>query len=52
MTALETVMNKYTCRSFKVTDYHADNEFDKQTLKNFWSLLYYMSMEEKKTWNQ
>ena len=51
MTALETVMSKYTCRSFKVTDYHADNEFDKQTLKNFWSLLYYISMEEKNTWD-
>ena len=31
MTALETVINKYQCRSFKLTDYHGDSEFDKQS---------------------
>ena len=35
ITALEKVINKYTCRSFNVTDYHGDNEFDKEQLKDF-----------------
>ena len=35
ITALEKVQNKYTCRSFIITDYHGDNEFDKSSLKDF-----------------
>ena len=35
MTALEKVINKYTCRSFNVTDFHGDSEFDKEVLRNF-----------------
>ena len=35
MTALEKVINKYSCRSLNICDYHGDNEFDKQALKYF-----------------
>ena len=35
MTALGSVINKYGCRSFKLTDFHGDNEFDKAKLKDF-----------------
>ena len=35
MTALEKVQNKYSTRSFNITDYHGDNEFDKSALKDF-----------------
>ena len=35
MTALEKVINKYNCRSFNICDYHGDNEFDKQALRDF-----------------
>ena len=35
MTALERIINKYKSRSFTICDYHADNEFDKQALKDF-----------------
>ena len=35
ITALEKVINKYTSRGFRVTDYHADNEFDKEALKQY-----------------
>ena len=34
-TALESVINKYRCRSFKITDFHGDSEFDKEKLKDF-----------------
>ena len=35
LTALEKIINKYTCRSFSITDYHANNEFDKEALRDF-----------------
>ena len=35
MTALDKVINKYKSRSFNICDYHGDNEFDKQALKDF-----------------
>ena len=35
MTALETILNKYTCRSFNITDFHGDSEFDTEALKTF-----------------
>ena len=35
ITALEKVINKYISRGFRVTDYHADNEFDKEALKQY-----------------
>ena len=35
MTVLENVINKYECRSFKISDFHGDNEFDKDTLRTF-----------------
>ena len=35
MTVLEKVINKYTCRSFNICDFHGDNEFDKDSLRNF-----------------
>ena len=33
--ALESIINKYHSRSFKLTDFHGDSEFDKQKLKDF-----------------
>ena len=35
MTVLEKVINKYACRSFNICDFHGDNEFDKNVLRNF-----------------
>ena len=35
ITDLESIINKYRCRSFKLTDFHGDSEFDKEKLKNF-----------------
>ena len=35
ITALESIINKYRCRSFNVTDFHGDGEFDKGKLKDF-----------------
>ena len=35
ITALETVINKYSCRSLNICDYHGDNEFDRSALKDF-----------------
>ena len=35
ITALESIINKYRCRSFKLTDFHGDSEFDKEKLKDF-----------------
>ena len=35
MTALDTVINKYTCRSLNICDYHSGNAFDKAALKDF-----------------
>ena len=34
ITALEKFIHKYDCRGFKITDMHADNEFDKAELKH------------------
>ena len=33
--ALESIINKYESRSFKITDFHGDSEFDKQQLNDF-----------------
>ena len=33
--ALEAIINKYHSRSFKITDFHGDSEFDKATLREF-----------------
>ena len=33
MTALGGIINKYNCRSFTITNFHRDNEFDKSALK-------------------
>ena len=35
ITALELIINKYLSRSFKLTDFHGDSEFDKEKLKDF-----------------
>ena len=35
ITALEKVMHKHDCRGFKITDMHAENEFDKVALMYF-----------------
>ena len=35
MTALEEIINKYSCRSFNITNFHGGNEFDKYKLKDF-----------------
>ena len=35
MTVLDSIINKYTGKSFNITDYHGDNEFDKAALKDF-----------------
>ena len=32
---MESIINKYHSRSFKLTDFHGDSEFDKQKLKDF-----------------
>ena len=48
MTALEKIKNKHTSRGFNVTDYHANNEFDKEVLKQFMapSLVHIYDREE------
>ena len=35
MTVLEKVINKYSCRSFNICNFHGDNEFDKDIIKKF-----------------
>ena len=35
ITALEKVMNKDSARSSNITEYHADNDFDKSVLRDF-----------------
>ena len=35
ITALESIINKYRCRSFKLSDFHGGSEFDKEKLKDF-----------------
>ena len=35
LTALEKIINTYTCRSFRITNYHGDNEFDKEAIRDF-----------------
>jgi hypothetical protein len=32
---LKKIIHKYTSRSFNITDYHGDPEFDKSELRNF-----------------
>ena len=35
ITALEQFIHKYECRSFKITEVHTDNKFDKAAFKVF-----------------
>ena len=35
MTAHQSIINKYTCRGFIITDVHGDNKFDKAAIKDF-----------------
>ena len=35
MTVLDSIIHKYYGRSFKITDYYGDSEFDKVVLKDF-----------------
>lgn len=49
MTVLDSIINKYHGRSFRIIDYHGDNEFNKAALKDFCNQDLCMLTEEMNT---
>ena len=47
ITALETIISKYTCRSLNIHDFHRNNEFDKEALRIFYNILCYTSTKRE-----